>query len=48
MHRALEVWYTDKSFWQQLTQRVMNQDWSWAEPAVDYCEVYYKVLKRPQ
>ena len=43
--RALEVWYTDKGFWDTLTQRVMQQDWSWAEPALDYLEMYYKALK---
>ena len=40
--RALEVWYTDKDFWQTLTTRIMQQDWSWAEPAFDYVEIYYK------
>ncbi len=45
MCRALEMWYTDNEQWRMLTQRVMQQDWSWAEPAFDYVEIYYKALK---
>jgi len=45
LNRALEMWYTDNEQWQRLTQRVMQQDWSWAEPAFDYIEIYYRALK---
>ena len=43
--RALQAWYTDQETWAALTRRVMQQDWSWAEPALDYIEVYFKALK---
>ena len=28
-----------------LTKRVMQQDWSWSTPALDYVELYFKALK---
>jgi starch synthase len=32
--------------WGALVAQVMEQDWSWSEPALDYIELYYKALKR--
>lgn len=43
--RALEVWYTDKKQWTAVSKRVMQQDWSWADPALDYIEIYYRARK---
>lgn len=44
--RALTAWFSDREGWGQLVHRVMEQDWSWSEPALDYIELYYKALKR--
>lgn len=43
--RALSSWYNEQQLWRQLVKRVMDQDWSWANPALDYIELYYKALK---
>jgi hypothetical protein len=43
--RALSAWYTDRSFWNGLMKRGMQQDWSWVSPALDYLELYYKAIK---
>lgn len=32
--------------WADLVHRIMEQDWSWSEPALDYIELYYKAIKR--
>lgn len=29
-----------------MTERVMRMDWSWAKPALEYIELYYKALRR--
>ncbi len=44
--RALTAWFSNREGWEQLVHRVMEQDWSWSEPALDYIELYYKALKR--
>ena len=31
--------------WAGLVERIMEQDWSWSEPALDYVELYYKAIK---
>ncbi|CAL8472333.1 g11876 [Coccomyxa elongata] len=46
LNRALTAWFSDREGWGQLVHRVMEQDWSWSEPALDYIELYYKALKR--
>ena len=43
--RALSSWYNEQQLWQKLVRRVMDQDWSWANPALDYIELYYKALR---
>ena len=43
--RALTAWYRVRVGWADLVRRGMRQDWSWAEPALDYIELYYKALK---
>jgi hypothetical protein len=43
--RALSFWYTDRAAWERLVRRIMDQDWSWSTPALDYIELYYKALK---
>ena len=43
--RALSAWYNEQQSWGKLVKRVMDQDWSWANPALDYIELYYKALR---
>lgn len=43
--RALTAWYTQRQEWAQLVHTVMLQDWSWADPALDYIDLYYQALK---
>lgn len=43
--RALSAWYNEQQKWGKLVKRVMDQDWSWANPALDYIELYYKALR---
>lgn len=38
LNRALDAWYNDKPWFQSLQSRVMQQDWSWNGPALDYIE----------
>jgi starch synthase len=45
LNRALSMWYSDKQGWYELAASVMQQDWSWDGPALDYLELYYKALK---
>ncbi|KAK9832645.1 hypothetical protein WJX81_006656 [Elliptochloris bilobata] len=46
LNRALTAWYNDRTAWTALVRRIMEQDWSWSEPALDYIELYYRALKR--
>jgi glycogen synthase len=43
LNRALDTYYNDRQWFNQLAKRVMLQDWSWARPALDYIELYYQV-----
>ncbi|KAK9804683.1 hypothetical protein WJX73_010729 [Symbiochloris irregularis] len=45
LNRALSFYYTEREQWSDLVERIMRQDWSWAEPALDYLDLYYKALK---
>ena len=45
MCRALSSWYNEQQLWRKLVRRVMDQDWSWANPALDYIELYYKAFR---
>ena len=38
LNRALDAWYNDKPWFHSLQSRVMQQDWSWNGPALDYIE----------
>lgn len=46
LNRALSAWYSDKGFWNDLVTRVMQQDWSWDDPAFGYVSLYYKAMKK--
>lgn len=45
LNRALGMFYSDRQSWNELASAVMQQDWSWDSPALDYLELYYKALK---
>jgi starch synthase len=45
LNRALGMFYSDRESWNELAAAVMQQDWSWDSPALDYLELYYKALK---
>jgi starch synthase len=45
INRALDHWYNDRNSWNNLARTVMDQDWSWNRPALDYLELYYGARK---
>ncbi len=45
MRRAMAMWYNDRKGFEEVQARVMNIDWSWYSPALDYVELYYKALR---
>lgn len=40
MHRALELWYTDRKAFYQLAQQGMRYDYSWNHPGDKYVSIY--------
>jgi starch synthase len=44
--RALARWYGEREWFNELSKKVMQIDWSWNNPALDYLELYYRALKR--
>lgn len=45
LNRALSRWFGEREWWNQLSKRAMQMDWSWSMPAQDYLELYYRALK---
>ncbi len=45
MNRAIDAWYNDRAWFRGLQRRIMEQDWSWNRPAIDYIELYFSALK---
>ncbi|XP_020584650.1 LOW QUALITY PROTEIN: starch synthase 3, chloroplastic/amyloplastic [Phalaenopsis equestris] len=45
LNRALSAWYHRREWFELLCKRVMEQDWSWNRPALDYIELYYAARK---
>uniref|UniRef100_A0A7S3R3Z4 starch synthase n=1 Tax=Dunaliella tertiolecta TaxID=3047 RepID=A0A7S3R3Z4_DUNTE len=45
LNRAIDAWYNDRPWFHSLQRRVMEQDWSWNRPAMDYIELYLAALK---
>ncbi|PNW82516.1 hypothetical protein CHLRE_06g282000v5 [Chlamydomonas reinhardtii] len=45
MNRAIDAWYNDRAWFHSLQRRIMEQDWSWNRPAIDYIELYFSALK---
>jgi len=45
LNRALSGFHNDKEQWKELVERNMSTDWSWASPAIDYIELYYRAMR---
>ncbi|KAK6124494.1 hypothetical protein DH2020_041775 [Rehmannia glutinosa] len=43
--RAISAWYDGREWFYSLCKRVMEQDWSWNRPALDYLELYHAARK---
>jgi starch synthase len=46
LQRACQAYQHDKPLWNQLIETGMNQDWSWAESARKYVELYETTIAR--
>lgn len=45
LDRAISAWYDGKEWFDSLRKRVMEQDWSWNRPALEYMELYHAARK---
>ncbi|XP_047308837.1 starch synthase 3, chloroplastic/amyloplastic [Impatiens glandulifera] len=45
LNRAITSWYDEREWFNLLCKRVMEQDWSWNRPALDYLELYHAARK---
>lgn len=45
LDRAITTWYDARDWFHSLCKRVMEQDWSWNRPALDYMELYHSARK---
>eukprot|EP00252_Welwitschia_mirabilis_P009331 TRINITY_DN21856_c0_g1_i2.p1 TRINITY_DN21856_c0_g1~~TRINITY_DN21856_c0_g1_i2.p1 ORF type:complete len:1127 (+),score=268.55 TRINITY_DN21856_c0_g1_i2:154-3534(+) len=45
LNRAISAWYDNREWFHSLCKQVMEQDWSWNRPALDYMELYYCARK---
>ncbi|XP_039063870.1 starch synthase 3, chloroplastic/amyloplastic-like [Hibiscus syriacus] len=45
LNRAISAWYDGRDWFYSLCKRVMEQDWSWNRPALDYMELYHAAKK---
>lgn len=43
--RAISAWFDARDWFHSLCKRVMEQDWSWNRPALDYIELYHSARK---
>lgn len=43
--RAITTFYDARDWFNSLCKRVMEQDWSWNRPALDYMELYHSARK---
>ncbi|KAK9268063.1 hypothetical protein L1049_010502 [Liquidambar formosana] len=46
LNRAISAWYNGRDWFNSLCKRVMEQDWSWNRPALDYMELYHAACKK--
>jgi starch synthase len=44
LDRCLDAFYNDRVWFRSLQKRCMLQDWSWNKPALEYEELYFKML----
>uniref|UniRef100_J3MR14 starch synthase n=1 Tax=Oryza brachyantha TaxID=4533 RepID=J3MR14_ORYBR len=45
LNRAISSWFEARDWFHSLCKRVMEQDWSWNRPALDYIELYHSAHK---
>nr|XP_043609167.1 soluble starch synthase 3, chloroplastic/amyloplastic [Erigeron canadensis] len=45
VNRAISAWYESRDWFNSLCKQVMEQDWSWNRPALDYLELYHAARK---
>ncbi|KAG8043554.1 hypothetical protein GUJ93_ZPchr0458g22821 [Zizania palustris] len=45
LDRAMSTWYDARDWFHSLCKRVMEQDWTWNRPALDYMELYHSARK---
>nr|GMD92978.1 soluble starch synthase 3, chloroplastic/amyloplastic isoform X1 [Ipomoea batatas] len=45
LNRAITAWYDTRDWFNSLCKKVMEQDWSWNRPALDYLELYHAARK---
>jgi len=45
LSRAISAWCNGRDWFNSLCKRVMEQDWSWNRPALDYMELYHSARK---
>ncbi|RAL44890.1 hypothetical protein DM860_003649 [Cuscuta australis] len=45
LNRAISAWYDARDWLNRLCAKVMEQDWSWNRPALDYLELYHAARK---
>ncbi|XP_042388573.1 starch synthase 3, chloroplastic/amyloplastic-like isoform X1 [Zingiber officinale] len=45
LNRAFSAWFEAREWYSSLCKRVMEQDWSWNRPALDYLELYHSARK---
>ncbi|KAL8461437.1 hypothetical protein ACS0TY_032779 [Phlomoides rotata] len=45
LNRAITAWYDKREWFFSLCKSVMEQDWSWNRPALDYLELYHAARK---
>ncbi|XP_024983157.1 starch synthase 3, chloroplastic/amyloplastic-like isoform X1 [Cynara cardunculus var. scolymus] len=45
VNRAISAWYESRDWFNSLCKVVMEQDWSWNRPALDYLELYHAARK---
>lgn len=43
--RAISAWYDGREWFNSLCKTVMEQDWSWNRPALEYIELYHSARK---
>ncbi|CAH2038226.1 unnamed protein product [Thlaspi arvense] len=45
LNRAISAWYDGREWFNSLCKTVMEQDWSWNRPALEYLELYHSARK---